>query len=64
VFDPAAIGTTIIGQERIRRDDERYARGLAVPVRPSRRRRPILRRFGATLRRTADLFDPTPAPAC
>jgi len=65
VFDPAAIGTAIIGQERIRRDEERYARGIPQPSRPSRGRRLVIRhRFGATLRRTADRIDPTPAPAC
>lgn len=63
MFDPAAIATAIIGLERIRREDEQYARGMAQPARQQHRQRPVRHRVGATLRRTADLIDPAPVPA-
>ena len=63
MFDPAALGTALIGLERIRREEEAYARGIPVPARPSRLRRPLRHRFGATLRWTADRIDPRPMPA-
>jgi len=63
MFDPAAIGTLTIGLDAIRRDERAYARGLARETRPPRSGRPIRHRFAAILRRTAEVFEPSPAPA-
>jgi hypothetical protein len=63
MFDPAALGTLTIGLDAIRRDDEAYARGVARDPHPRRSRRPIRHGIAAILRRTAELFEPSPMPA-
>jgi hypothetical protein len=63
MFDPAAIGTLTIGLDAIRHDEEAYARGVARETRARRNRRPIRRSIAAILRRTAEAFEPSPAPA-
>jgi hypothetical protein len=62
MFDPAAIGTAIIGLERVRREEEQYARGVALPPRQQRDQRPVGRAFDAALRRTAHPIQPTSMP--
>jgi hypothetical protein len=58
MFDPAVLGTAIIGLESVRLDAEQPAR----PQQPSARRRPYLgqvrRSLAAILRRTAEATEP------
>jgi hypothetical protein len=63
VIDPAALGTLTVGLDAIRRDDAAYARGVPREARrrPSRRR--IRHGVAAILRRTAEVFEPSPVPA-
>lgn len=67
-MDPAALGTTIIGLDRIRGDDARYeADGLSddspvVRGRMHSRSHLARQRLAHVLRRTADHVAPTPAP--
>jgi hypothetical protein len=61
MFDPAALGTLIIGLDAVRRDDDR-------PPRAPRQRRParldaVRLRLATSLRRIARTIDPSPAPA-
>jgi hypothetical protein len=59
LFDPAAIGTTIIW---LRADTEREAdverRGAAAPVRGKRQQRSLSRSLARQLRSAADRLDP------
>ena len=63
MFDPAAIGTLIIGLDAIRRDEQEDARGVARQARRRQRRRPFRHGIAAFLRRTAEVFEPSPVPA-
>ena len=65
MFDPAALGTTIIGLEAIRRERERDGSSRS-DVRPKRARRRLgsaRRLISAILRRTAEVIEPVPLPA-
>lgn len=58
MFDPAALGTLIIGLEAIRHDERRWATD-ARPVRTHRRRVPTARlRLAAALRGMAARIEP------
>lgn len=63
MLDPAALGTLNIGLDAIRRDEEASAGGVARQARPHRTRRPVRHGIAAILRRTAEVFEPSPVPA-
>jgi hypothetical protein len=62
-MDPAAVGTTRIGLDKIRHDDDLYQRAVPRNERSRRRLDFIRRRVADTLRRTAERVAPSPATA-
>ena len=60
-MDPAAFGTTRIGLDGIRREQDRYDHGAARITRT--RRHPIRHRLAAALQRVAASLDPVHAGA-
>jgi len=63
MFDPAVLGTTMIGLEEIRREADLYERGVAQSPRARRQIQPLRRSVAAALRRTAALIEPVRVPA-
>lgn len=59
-MDPAALGTTRIGLDGIRREQEHDERGDAHMTRGRPRRRPVRLLVAAALRWTAALLEPAP----
>ena len=62
-MDPAALGTTRIGLDKIRHDDDLYERAVPRNERSGHRLGFIRRRLADTLRRTAERVAPSPATA-
>jgi hypothetical protein len=62
-MDPAALGTTRIGLDGIRREQDRYDRGDARITRTRTRHHPIRHRLAAALQRAAASLDPAHAGA-
>jgi hypothetical protein len=62
-MDPAAIGTTLIGLDTIRDEEDRYRRGIPPPHRARPRTRGTRRHLADVLRRVATRIEPRPAPA-
>ena len=58
MFDPAALGITIIGLDRIRREQEHYDRGDARIVRSTPPRHLVRHAIATVLRRVAALIEP------
>ena len=64
MFDPAMLGTAMIGMDAIRADRDRPApEDDLVPVRTPRRAARARHALAAVLRRTAQVLEPAPVPA-
>jgi hypothetical protein len=64
MFDPAMLGTAMIGLDAIRADRDRSVpQDDAVPARHRRRAARARRTLASVLRRTAQVLEPMPLPA-